>query len=78
MTGQRTRTDVRYLGTTHLGATVTLRTLSAPGRCRKVTLTQIIPNHGSDTSTLIIGDHERVVPNGAPVYVEQAVAVNGL
>lgn len=69
---------VRHLDATDLGKTITLPTLSAPGRCRKGTLTNIIPNHASDTSTLVIGYHQHVVPNGAAVYVEQTVAVNGL
>lgn len=69
---------VRHLDITDLGTTAALPALSAPGRCRKGLLTNIIPDHGSDTSILIISDHQHVVPNGVTVYVEQTVVVNEL
>lgn len=78
MTDNDTRTKVRYLDATHLGATITLPTLQAPGHCRKGTLMSIRPDHGTDTSTLIISDHMHQCPNDAVVWVEQATEVRGL
>lgn len=64
---------VRFLDPTHLGKTITLPTLAAPGHCRRGTLYEIIPNHANDTTTLVIGDHRHQVPNGATVYVSTEV-----
>ncbi|MCF2589063.1 hypothetical protein [Brevibacterium sp. UCMA 11752] len=69
---------VRHLDAAELGTTIALPILSAPRCCRKGTLTNIIPNHGSHTSILIIGALQHVVPNGVSVYVEQTVVVIGL
>ena len=60
---------VRHLDATHLGRTVTLPTLSAPGRCRRGILRTITLNASNDTSTLTLGDHQHSVPNGATIYV---------
>lgn len=38
----------------------------------------IRPDHGKDTSTLIISDHMHQCPNDAVVWVEQATDVRGL
>lgn len=73
-----TRTIVRFLDATHLGATITLPTLQAPGHCRKGTLMAIRPDNSTDTSTLVISDHQHQVPNGATVWVERTAEVRGL
>lgn len=65
---------VRHLDATHLGKTVTLPTLSAPGRCRRGILHNITLNAANDTSILTIGDHQHSVPNGATIYVTTEVA----
>ena len=60
---------VRHLDASHLGRTVTLPTLAALGRCSRGTLHNITNHPQTDTSTLVIGDHEHSVPNAATVYV---------
>lgn len=78
MTDHDTRTIVRFLGANDLGRQIILPTMQAPGACRKGTLMSISPDHANDTSTLIISDHIHQVPNGATVWVESHVAVDGL
>lgn len=60
---------VRHLDADALGKTVTLPTLAHLGRCARGILHTITLNATSDTSTLVIGDHEHSVPNGATIYV---------
>ena len=65
---------VRNLDADALGKTVTLPTLASLGRCSRGILHTITLNPTNDTSTLVIGDHEHSVPNGATIYVTTELA----
>lgn len=60
---------VRHLDTSDIGKTATLPTLARLGRCARGILHTITLNPSNDTSTLVIGDHEHSVPNGATIYI---------
>lgn len=65
---------VRHLTADALGKTVTLPTLAHLGRCARGTLHSITLNTTTDTSTLVIGDHQHSIPNNATIYVTTEVS----
>lgn len=65
---------VRHLTADALGKTVNLPTLAHLGRCARGTLHSITLNTTTDTSTLVIGDHQHSIPNNATIYVTTEVS----
>lgn len=65
---------VRHLDADAIGKTVTLPTLAHLGRCARGTLHSITLEASTDSSMLVIGDHQHSIPNDATIYVTTEVS----